>query len=58
MASNIDKVEEKVEDDLDEAIKTSKSRKEFERKMDTRDVSYKLKDETKEGERKPYRTNQ
>jgi hypothetical protein len=58
MASNIDKVEEKVEDDLDESIKTSKSRKEFERKMDTRDVSYKIKDETKEGERKPYQTNQ
>jgi hypothetical protein len=58
MASNIDKVEEKVEDDLDESIKTSKSRKEFERKMDTRDVSYKIKDETKEGELKPYQTNQ
>jgi hypothetical protein len=58
MASNIDKVEEKVEDDLDEATKTSKNRKEFERKMDTRDVSYKLKDETNEGERKPYQTNQ
>ena len=58
MASNIEKVEEKVEDDLDEATKTSKSRKEFERKMDTRDVSYKIKDETKEGERKPYQTNQ
>ena len=58
MASNIDKVEEKVEDDLDEATKTSKSRKEFERKMDSRDVSYKIKDDTKEGKRKPYETNQ
>jgi hypothetical protein len=58
MASNVDKVAEKVEDDLEEATKTSKSRKEFERKMDTRDVSHKLKDETKEGKQKPYETNQ
>jgi hypothetical protein len=51
MASNIDKVEEKVEEDVEEAIKTSKTRREMERKLDTNDVSYKIKDETKEGKK-------
>lgn len=56
--SNIDKVEEKVKQDVDTAIKDSKTRAEFEQKLDTNDVSYKIKDETKEGKRQPYRTNQ
>jgi hypothetical protein len=34
MASNVDKVEEKVERDVKEAIKTSKTRQEMERKLD------------------------
>ena len=58
MASNVDKVEEKVEGDIKEAIKTSKTRQEMERKLDTNDVSYKIKDETKEGKKQPYRPNQ
>jgi hypothetical protein len=58
MASNIDKVKEKVEEDVERAIKTSKTREEIERKLDPNDVSYKIKDETKEGKRQPYRTNQ
>jgi hypothetical protein len=58
MAYNPEEVEEKAEDDVDSAIKTSKNTREFERKMDPRDVSYKLKDETKEGEKEPYETNQ
>jgi hypothetical protein len=56
--SNIDKVEEKVKEDVDTAIKDSKTRGEFEQKLDTNDVSYKIKDETKEGKRQPYKTNQ
>ena len=56
--SNIDKVEEKVKEDVDKAIKDSKTRAEFEQKLDTNDVSYKIKDETKEGKRQPYKTNQ
>jgi hypothetical protein len=47
MASNIDKVEEKVEEDVEEAIKTSKTRREMERKLDTNDVSYKIKEKQK-----------
>lgn len=58
MASNIDKVKEKVEEDVERAIKTSKTREEIERKLDPNDVSYKIKDGTKEGKRQPYRTNQ
>ena len=58
MASNIDKVEEKVEEDIEKAIKTSTSRQEMERKLDTNDVIYKVKDETKEGKKQPYRPNQ
>jgi hypothetical protein len=58
MASNIDKVEEKVEEDIEEAIKTSKTPQEVERKLDPNDVSYRIKDETKEGKKKPYRPNQ
>jgi hypothetical protein len=58
MASNIDKVEEKMEEDVKEAIKTSRTRQEMERKLDPNDVSYKIKDETKEGKKQPYRPNQ
>ena len=58
MASYVDKVEEKVERDVKEAIKTSKTRQEMERKLDPNDVSYKIKDETKEGKKQPYRPNQ
>ncbi|MFL6321954.1 MAG: hypothetical protein ACJ70Q_06510 [Nitrososphaera sp.] len=58
MASNIDKVEEKVEEDIEKAIKTSKTRQEMERKLDPNDVSYKIKDETKEGKKQEYRPNQ
>jgi hypothetical protein len=58
MASNIDKVEEKAAEDLDKAIKTSKTGSEIERKLDPQDVSYKIKDETKEGKKQEYRTNE
>jgi hypothetical protein len=58
MASNVDRVEEKVEGEVNEAIKTSKTRQEMERKLDHNDVSYKIKDETKEGKKQPYRPNQ
>ena len=58
MASNIDKVEEKVKKDVEEAKKTSKTRQEMERKLDPNDVSYRIKDETKEGKKQPYRPNQ
>ena len=58
MASNIDKVEEKVEEDVERAIKTSKTREEMERKLSPNDVSYKIKDETKEGKKQPYSPNQ
>jgi hypothetical protein len=56
--TNVDKVEERAEEDLNRAIKNSKSREEFERQLDTRDVSYKAKDGTSEGKKKPYQTNQ
>jgi hypothetical protein len=52
------KVEEKMEEDVKEAIKTSKTRQEMERKLDPNDVSYKIKDETKVGKKQPYRPNQ
>ncbi len=58
MASNIDKVEEKVEEEVKRAIKTGKTREEMERQLDPSDVSYKIKDATKEWEKQPYRTNQ
>jgi hypothetical protein len=58
MASNINKVEEKGVEDLEKAIKSSKSWEEFERKLDPDDVSYKIKDETKEGRKQKYETNQ
>lgn len=54
MASNIDKVEEKVEEDVEKAIKTSKSRAEMERKLNPHNVSYKIKDTTEEGEKQEY----
>ena len=56
--TNVDKVEERAEEDLNRAIKNSKSREEFERQLDTRDISYKAKDGTSEGKKKPYQTNQ
>jgi hypothetical protein len=58
MASNIDKVEEKAAEDLDKAIKTSKTGSEIERKLDPQDVSYKIKDETKEGKKREYRPDE
>ncbi len=60
MASNIDKVEEKVAEDLEKAIKSSKTHHEIERKLDPQDVSYKIKDETNEGKKQEYeyKTNQ
>jgi hypothetical protein len=58
MASNVDKVEEKMEEDVKEAIMTSKTRQDMERKLDPNDVSYKIKDETKVGKKQPYRPNQ
>jgi hypothetical protein len=58
MASNIEKVEEKVEEDVERAIKTSRTREEIERKLDPNDVSFKIKDETKEGKKQPYKPNQ
>jgi hypothetical protein len=58
MASNIDKVEEKVEEDVEKAIRTSNTRQEMKRKLDPNDVSYRIKDETKEGKKQPYRPNQ
>lgn len=58
MASNIDKVEKKVEEEVERAIKTGKTREEMERQLDPSDVSYKIKDGTKEGKKQPYRTNQ
>jgi hypothetical protein len=51
-------VEEKVEEDVERAIKTSKTREEMERKLSPNDVSYKVADETKEGKKQPYRPNQ
>jgi hypothetical protein len=57
MASNIDKVEEKAAEDLEKSTKTSKTRSEIERKLDPQDVSYKIKDETKEGKKQEYRSN-
>jgi hypothetical protein len=47
-----------MEEDVKEAIKTSRTRQEMERKLDPNDVSYKIKDETKEGKKQPYRPNQ
>lgn len=58
VASNTDKGQEKIEEDMDRAVRGSKTREEFERKMDNRDVSYKIKDETKEGKKQDYKTNQ
>ena len=57
MASNIDKVEEKVEEDVEGAIKASKTRQEMERKLDPNDVRYKIKEETKDCKKQPYKPN-
>jgi hypothetical protein len=54
MASNVDKVEEKARDDLENALKRSKDQEEAERKLSSGNVSYKIKDETKEGTKQPY----
>ena len=48
MASNIDKVEEKATKDVDKAIKNSKTNSDFEKQLNPADVTYKIKDETKE----------
>ena len=58
MASNIDKVEEKAAEDLEKSTKTSKTHSEIERKLDPQDASYKIKDETKEGKKQEYRSNE
>jgi hypothetical protein len=55
--TNVEKVKEKAERDVERAIESSKSRAEFERQLDINDVSYKIKDETKQGKKQPYRTN-
>jgi hypothetical protein len=47
--SNVDKVEEKVKEDVDKAIKTSKTRAEFEQKLDPNDVSYKIRMKRRKG---------
>ena len=57
MAANVDKVEEKAAEDLERALKTSKNRAEAERMLNTEDVSYKIKDRTKEGEEQEYQSN-
>ena len=49
MASNIDKVEDKAIEDVQKAIKTSKTREEMESKLGLQDVRYKIKDESEEG---------
>lgn len=48
MASNIDQVEEKATENVDKAIKSSKTNSEFEKKLNPADVTYKIKDETEE----------
>ena len=48
MASNIDKVEDKATGDVDNAIKNSKTDSEFEKQLNPADLTYKIKDETKE----------
>ena len=57
MAANVDKVEEKAAEDLERALKTSKNRAEAERMLNPEDVSYKVKDRTKEGEEQEYQSN-
>jgi hypothetical protein len=57
MAANVDKVEEKAAEDLERALKTSKNRAEADRMLNTADVSYKVKDRTKEGEEQEYQSN-
>lgn len=47
-----------MEEEVKRAIKTGKTREEMERQLDPSDVSYKIKDATKEGKKQPYRTNQ
>ena len=56
--TNVEKAAEKAEEDVERAIKTSKSQADFERQLDINDVSYKIKDETKQGKNKPYEPNQ
>ena len=57
MAANIDKVEEKAVEDMANSVRNSETREEAERKLDSRDVSYKIKDSTKEGEKQKYQPN-
>ena len=49
MASNIDKVEDKATEDVQKAIKSSKTRAEMETKLDVQNVRSKMKDESEEG---------
>jgi hypothetical protein len=56
--TNVEKVAEKAKQDVERAIKSSESPAEFERQLDTKDVSYKIKDETSQGKKQPYRPNQ
>jgi hypothetical protein len=44
MAANIDKVEEKAEEELLEKIKSDKSISQIEKELNTHDVAYKIKD--------------
>jgi hypothetical protein len=57
MAANIDKVAEKAMEDMENSVRTSENREEAERKLDSRDVSYKIKDSTKEDEKQKYQPN-
>jgi hypothetical protein len=55
--TNVEKVEEKAKQDVERAIRSSKSREDLQRQLDINDVSYKIKDETSRGKKQPYETN-
>ena len=57
MASNVDKVEEKASEESYELAKSGKGMKEIENQLDRRNVAYKIKDKTKEGEDKGVAPN-
>ncbi len=48
MASNIDKVEDKAVEDMEEAIKSSKTREEIESKLDRHDLHHRTKDKAEQ----------
>lgn len=50
MAANVDKVEEKASEESEELAKSGKSMTEIENQLDRRNVAYKIKDKTEEGE--------